>query len=105
LWNDLVEVIAKKVGKKPVEKSLKKSFGKLPFYRVEGIRLQLAHEENQVVAADLKLFSKMALDLLKEMEVIVGRNWLDSQFQEFRERNGDIIERLSLTELFSKKGG
>jgi hypothetical protein len=105
LWNDLVERIAKKLGKKPVEKSLQKSFGELAFYRVEGIRLQLAHEENQVVAADLKLFSQMALDLLKEMEGIVGRSWLDSQFQEFREKNGDVIERLSLTQVFSKKGG
>jgi hypothetical protein len=104
-WNDLVERIAKKLGKKPVEKSLKKTFGELAFYRVEGTRLQLAHEENQVVAADQKLFSRMAFDFLKEMEGIVGRNWLDSQFQEFREKHGDIIEKLSLTELFSKKGG
>jgi hypothetical protein len=105
VWNDLVEVLAKKVGKKPVEKSLKKSFGELAFYRVEGTRLQLAHEENQVVAADLKLFSKMALDLLKEMEGIVGRHWLNDQLQEFREKNGDVIERLTLTQVFSKKGG
>jgi hypothetical protein len=104
-WNDLVEVIAKKLGKKPVEKSLRKSFGELAFYRVEGTRLQLAHEENQVVAADVKLFSQMAFDFLKEMGVIVGRHWLDVQLQEFREKNGDVIERLSLTELFSKKGG
>jgi hypothetical protein len=105
LWNDLVERIVKKLGKKPVEKSLQKSFGEQAFYRVEGIRLQLAHEKNQVVAADLRLFSRMALDLLQEMEVIVGRHWLNEQLQEFLERNGDVIERFSLTEVFSKKGG
>jgi hypothetical protein len=105
LWNDLIEAIAKKVGRKPVEKTLQKNFGELTFYRVGGTRLQLAHEESQVAAADLKLFSQGALALLKEMEVILGRRWLDSQLQEFRERNGDVIEKLSLTEVFSKKGG
>jgi hypothetical protein len=39
------------------------------------------------------------------MEVIVGRHWLNDQLQEFREKNGDVIERLSLIEVFSKKGG
>jgi hypothetical protein len=104
LWNDLIEGIAKKLGKKPVEKSLKKNFGELTFYQVKGVRLQLAHEENQVVAADLKLFTQRALDLLKEMEVIVGSRWLSDQLQEFRERNGDMIARLSLTEVFAQKG-
>jgi hypothetical protein len=105
LWNDLVEVIAKKVGKKPAEKSLKKSFGELAFYRVEGIRLQSAGEGNQGTADALKIFREKAPDFLKEMEGIVGRNWLNSQFQEFREKNGDAIERLTLTQVFSKKGG
>ncbi len=101
-WNDLVEVIAKKLGRKPVEKSLQKSFGVLPSYRVDGIRLQLAGEGSQGASAALKVFKGKAPDFLKEMEVIVGRGWLSSQFQEFRERNGDVIEKLSLTELFSK---
>jgi len=105
LWNDLVEGVAKKLGKKPVEKSLQKSFGGLPFYRVDGIRLQLAGEESQGASDALKVFKEKAPDILKEMEVIVGRHWLDTQFQEFRERNGDVIEKLSLTELFIKKGG
>jgi len=104
-WNDLVEVIAKKVGKKPVEKSLKKSFGEVPFYRVEGVKLQSADQGNQGSTDALRIFRGKAPDFLKEMEAIVGRNWLDSQFQEFRESNGDVIEKLSLTELFSKKGG
>jgi len=104
-WNDLVEVIAKKVGKKPVEKSLKKSFGEVPFYRVEGVKLQSADQGNQGSTDALRIFRGKAPDFLKEMEAIVGRNWLDSQFQEFRESNGDVIEKLALTELFSKKGG
>lgn len=104
LWNDLVEGIAKKLGKKSVEKSLKKNFGELTFYLVKGTRLQVAREENQVTAADLKLFSQKALDLLKEMQVIVGAHWLNNHLQEFRERNGDMIARLSLTEVFGKKG-
>lgn len=105
VWNDLVAGIAKKLGKKPVEKSLQKSFGGLPSYRVDGIRLQLAGEGSQGAADALKIFRGKAPDILKEMEVIVGRSWLDSQFQEFRERNGNVIERLTLTDLFSKKGG
>jgi len=105
VWNDLVEGIAKKLGKKPVEKSLKKTFGDLPFYRVEGIRLQLAGGGSQGAADALRVFRGKAPDVLKEMEVIVGRHWLNDQLQEFFERNGDVIARLSLIELFSKKGG
>jgi len=105
VWNDLVEGIAKKLGKKLVEKSLQKSFGGLPFYRMEGIRLHLTGEGNQGANDALKVFREKAPEVLKEMEVIVGRHWLNSQFQEFRERNGDVIVRLSLIEVFSKKGG
>jgi len=105
LWNDLVGGIAKKLGKKPVEKSLQKSFGGLAFYRVEGIRLQLIGEGKQGANDALKVFRERALGFLKEMEVIVGRRWLDNQLQGFLQRNGDVIERLSLIEVFSKKGG
>jgi hypothetical protein len=104
LWNDLIEGIAKKVGKKPVEKAVRKNFGELPFYRVEGSTLQLAREGSQVVAADLKLFNQAALAALKAIESLVGAPWLNEQLQEFRERNGDVIGKLSLTEVFSKKG-
>jgi hypothetical protein len=104
-WNDLVEGIAKKLGKKPVEKSLRKIFGGLAAYRVEGTTVHLADEVNQGVNDALKAFSKEAIEFLKEMEVIVGRHWLNDQLQEFHEKNGDVIERLSLTAVFSKKGG
>jgi hypothetical protein len=104
-WNALVEGIAKKLGRKPVEKSLQKSFGGMPFYRVEGIGLQLVGEGQQGANDALKLFRERTIDFLKDMESIVGKHWLDGQLQEFRERNGDVIERLSLNELFSQKGG
>jgi hypothetical protein len=104
-WNDLVEGIAKKMGKKPVEKALQKSFGGRASYRVEGIKLQLAGEGNQSVSDALKIFRERAIDCLKGMEEIVGSRWLNDQLQEFREKNGDVIERLSLIEVFSKKGG
>jgi hypothetical protein len=104
-WNDLVEGIAKKVGRKPVEKSLQKSFGGRASYRVEGIKLQLAGEGNQGANDALKIFRERTIDFLKGLEDIVGSRWLNDQLQEFREKNGDIIERLSLIELFSKKGG
>jgi hypothetical protein len=104
-WNDLVAAIAKKLGKKPVEKSLQKSFGELPYYRVDGISLRLTDEGSPDVSNALRVFQRKTPDFLKEMEVIVGRGWLTSQLQEFRERNGDIVEKLSLTELFPKKGG
>ncbi|MCJ7662624.1 MAG: hypothetical protein MUO24_00115 [Desulfobacterales bacterium] len=104
-WNDLVEVIAKKAGKRPAEKSLQKSFGGRASYRVEGIRLQLAGEGNQGTSDALKVFKEMAPDLLKGIEEILGRRWLNDQLQEFCEKNGDVIKRLSLIEVFSKKGG
>mgnify|MGYP000013980919 CR=1 FL=1 len=104
-WNDLIEAIAKKLGKKPVEKSLQKSFGGSASYLAEGIKLQLTGEGNQSANDALKVFRERAVDFLKEMEVIVGRHWLNDQLQEFREKNGDVIERLSLIEVFSKKGG
>jgi len=105
LWNDLVEGIAKKLGKKPVEKSLQKSFGGLAFYRVEGIKLQLVGKENQIAYDALKVFRERVPGFLKEMVIIVGRHWLNGQLQEFRERNDGIIERLSLIDVFSEQRG
>jgi CheY-like chemotaxis protein len=105
LWNDLVEGIAKKLGKKPVEKSLQRSFGGLAFYLVEGTRLQLAGEGNQSAYDALKVFRQRAPDFLKEMVIIVGRHWLNSKLQEFRQRHGDVIKRLSLIEVFAEQRG
>jgi hypothetical protein len=67
--------------------------------------LRLTDEGSPDVSNALRVFQRKTPDFLKEMEVIVGRGWLTSQLQEFRERNGDIVEKLSLTELFPKKGG
>jgi DNA-binding response OmpR family regulator len=104
-WNDLVEGIAKKLGKKPVEKSLQKNFGGLAFYLVEGIRLQLSAEGNQSAYDALKVFRQQVPGFLKEMVTIVGRHWLNDQLRDFRQRHVDIIARLSLTEMFSEQGG
>jgi hypothetical protein len=103
LWNDLVEGIAKKLGKRPVEKSLQKSFGGLAFFLVEGIKLQLIGGKNQSAYDTLKVFRERVPGFLKEMVSLVGRGWLNGQLQEFRERHGDIIERLSLIEVFSEQ--
>jgi hypothetical protein len=105
IWNDLIEGIAKKLGKKPVEKSLQRNFGGLDLYTLEEMRLQLAGEGNQSVHEALRTFKQRAPDLLKEMETIVGRHWLAEQLRAFRERNDDMIERLSMIEVFSQKGG
>jgi DNA-binding response OmpR family regulator len=104
-WNDLVEGIAKKLGRKPVEKSLQKSFGGLAFYLVEGIKLQLIGGKNQSAYDTLKVFREKVPGFLKEMVSLVGRGWLNGQLQEFRERNGGIIARLSLIEVFSEQRG
>jgi len=103
LWNDLVEAIAKKLGRKPVKKSLQKSFGGLAFYRVEGIRLQLAGEGNKSAYDALNVFRERVSLFLKEMVIIVGRHWLNDQLQEFRQRHSDIIERLALIEVLSEQ--
>jgi len=105
LWNDLLEVIAKKLGKKPVEKSLEKKFGGTNMYALEGIRLQLADEAPESGFNALETFKLTVPGFLKEMESIVGSSWLNDQLQNFQERNDDIISRLSLTEVFSQKGG
>ncbi|GAF85167.1 unnamed protein product, partial [marine sediment metagenome] len=102
LWNDLTEGIAKKLGKKPVGKSLQKNFGGLDVYALEGIGLHLAGENNQGAYDALEAFRKRAPGFLKEMEDIVGSHWLNGQLQDFYEKNGDIVERMSLIEVFSK---
>lgn len=105
LWNELVGGIAKKLGKKPVEKSLKKNFAELPFFLVEGTRLRLAGEGNQSTYDALKVFREKVPFFLKEMVIIVGRHWLNEHLQEFRQGHSDIIARLSLIEVFSELQG
>ncbi|MCJ7546178.1 MAG: response regulator [Deltaproteobacteria bacterium] len=105
LWNELVEGIAKKLGKKPVGKSLKKSFAELPFFLVEGTKLRLAGEGNQSTYDALKVFREKAPGFLKEMVIIVGRHWLNDRLREFRQGHSDIIARLSLIEVFSELHG
>jgi hypothetical protein len=105
LWNKLVEGIAKKVGKKPVEKSMQKNFGELTFFVPEGTTLQTIGMTNSNAPEALKVFKKRALAFLREMETIVGRHWLEEQLQDFQEKNSAIMERLSLIGLFLQKGG
>jgi DNA-binding response OmpR family regulator len=105
LWNELVEGIAKKLGKKPVEKSLKKNFAELRFFLVEGTKLRLAGEGNQSTYDALKVFGEKVPGFLKEMVIIVGRHWLNDRLREFRQGHSDIIARLSLIEVFSELQG
>jgi CheY-like chemotaxis protein len=105
LWNYLVEAIAKKLGKKPVEKSLQKNFGGLAFYLVEGIRLQLSGEGNHNTYDALQVFNERIPVFLNEMTTIVGRHWLNEHLQEFKRRHDDIIQKLSLSEVFAEKKG
>jgi hypothetical protein len=102
LWNNLVEGIAKKVGKKPVGKSMQKNFGDLSFFAPEGTALQAVGMTN---SNTLEVFKKRAPAFLREMETIVGSHWLEEQLHDFKEKNGAIVERLSLIGLFSQKGG
>lgn len=104
-WNDLIEGIAKKVGKKPVGKSLQKCFGGMAVYALEKTTLQLTGEENQGVDVPVAVFKEKIPGFLKEMETLVGSHWLNGQLQEFRKKNGDIIDRLSLIEVLSNTGG
>jgi hypothetical protein len=105
LWDNLIEGIAKKLGKKPIEKSLQRHFGGLDCYTHEGIGLYLSGENEQAVHDAWEAFKERAPDFLKEMETIIGSHWLDKHLQEFHQRNGDIIERLYLIKVFSRKGG
>jgi hypothetical protein len=105
LWNDLVAGLAKKMGKKPVEKSLQKKFGRWGVYALQGIRLQPASEHVSSGYDALETFKLNVPGFLKEMETLSGSHWLIKQLQAFQEKNGDIIARLSLNEVFSRKGG
>jgi hypothetical protein len=105
LWNNLVEVIAKKLGKKPVKKSLKKQFGGLDMYTLKDIRLQPAGARDRSDHDALETFKVNVPVFLKEMETITGSQWLTRQLQDFQKMNADIIARLSLDEALSPKGG
>jgi DNA-binding response OmpR family regulator len=106
-WNGLMrDVIVKKIGKKPVERSLQKNFGGLtPYLVVEGTGLHLAGEGDQGTFDAFKVFRDGVPPFLKEMMILVGRHWLYEQLQEFQREHGDILTRLSLTEVFSDQGG
>ncbi|MBN1255213.1 MAG: hypothetical protein JXA50_08075 [Deltaproteobacteria bacterium] len=105
LWNNLVEGIAKKLGKKPVEKSMQKNFGDLAFFIPEGTALQAVGMTDSNAPEALEVFKKRAPAFLREMETIVGRHWLEEQFEGFRKKNSAMLERLSLIDLFAQKGG
>lgn len=105
LWNELVAIIAKKLGKKPVEKSLQKKFGGMDMYALEDIRLHLIGEISESGFDAVETFRSNVSVFLQEMASIVGSSWLNGQLQEFQNKNGDIIARLSLVEVFSQKGG
>jgi hypothetical protein len=105
LWNDLVAGMAKKLGKKPVEKSLQKKFGEGGIFTLKGIKLQPPDKFGRSGYDALETFKLNVPAFLKEMESITGSHWLIKQLQDFQGKNGDIIARLSLTEVFSRKGG
>jgi hypothetical protein len=66
--------------------------------------LRLAGEENRGSYDALKVFRDGVPLFLKEMVTIIGRHWLNNQLQEFRQRHGDILTRLSLIEAFADLG-
>jgi hypothetical protein len=103
-WNDLLKEMAKKIGKKPVEKSLQKIYGRLNSFVQEGIKLQLVGDLLRSGDDILDTFRRTVPDFLKEMETITGSHWLDDRLREFKERNSAIIARLTLTDVFSRKG-
>jgi hypothetical protein len=105
LWNDLVAGMAKKIGKKPVEKSLQKKFGGGGVYALKGIKLEPPDEFDRSGYDSLKTFKQNVPGFLEEMETISGSHWLIKQLQDFQQEHGDIIARLSLTEVFTREGG
>jgi DNA-binding response OmpR family regulator len=104
-WNGLLEIIAKKLGKKPVEKSLQKIFKGLALYATDGIRLLLLNATSQNVHDALAAFKQKVPGFLREMEVIVGSHWLNEQLQGFQEKHHDLINQFAMIEVFTRKGG
>ena len=104
-WNGLLEIIAKKLGKKPVEKSLQKSFKGLSFYAIDGIMLRVMNAASRDVHDAVAAFKQKVPGFLREMEVIVGSHWLNEQLQGFQEKNNDLVNQFALREVFTQKGG
>jgi hypothetical protein len=100
LWNGLLETIAKKAGKKVLEKSLQKNFEALAFYVPNGITLQLQNVTNQNVEDAVVVFKQSAPVFLKEMAGLVGHEWLAEQFSKFAQWNDELIRQLSLVQVF-----
>lgn len=100
LWNGLLENMAKKLGKKAVEKSLQKNFKASKFYVSDGITLQLLNITSQNVEDAVAAFKQSARDFLKEIAVIVGKDWLVEQLSKFAQWNDELIKQLSLAEVF-----
>jgi hypothetical protein len=100
LWNSLLGTIAKKTGRKAIEKSLQKNFKALEFYVPDGITLQLQNVTSQNVEDAVAAFKQSATAFLKEMGGMVGHDWLAEQFSKFAQWNDELIRELSLAQVF-----
>lgn len=102
IWNELVATIAKKAGKRPVEKSIARCFGGHRGYAVDGTKVHLisAGDEETYHA-----FKERGRAFLREMATIIGDRWLGEQLRDFRHRHAEIIAHLSLLDLFSPHVG
>lgn len=103
-WNRLLENLGRKMGKKPVEKSLRKHFGEMDSVSIEELRVCPAIESYRGVQQALEDLRDKFSGFLDEMAAIVGSRWIEDQLEAFEEENTVLLERLSLDGVFSKKG-
>ncbi|RPI80007.1 MAG: hypothetical protein EHM45_00565 [Desulfobacteraceae bacterium] len=105
MWNDLVGDVAKKVGKKPVEKSIERHFNGKDLFVIDGISLQLPQSNHLDLNAVHGVFKEHCPEFLKEIHNIIGGKWLPDQLQEVQKGRKEILEKLSLNNIFSNIGG
>jgi hypothetical protein len=105
LWNGLMQTIAKKIGKRVIEKSLQKNFKVLEFYTLDGIALQLRNVTNQNIGDAVNVFKQSAPGFLKELSVMAGSDWLDDQLSKFAQWNDALVTQLSLAQVFTEERG
>jgi hypothetical protein len=104
MWNDLVGDVAKKVGKKPVEKSIHRHFNGKDLFVIEGVSLQLSQSKHLRLDAVHNVLKEQCPEFLREINNIIGGKWLADQLQEVQKGRKEVLDKLSLNHVFSTLG-
>jgi len=102
-WNGVMEGIVRKLGRKPVEISLQKAFGDQNIYTLDEAHLNTEKKTYTATYEALRLFKERSPGFLKEIEMVASAHWLNRYLQEAVKGREEMIERLSLKEVFARR--